>query len=140
MLTMSKPEAVHVAGLGCQRGCTADALLSLMTACLQRHGLTIENLSALASINLKGREPGLLALAQQLDLPVHFFSARQLAEHASHLSHRSQTAFEHTGCYGVAESAALALASQTGVAQLLITRQKSAQATFALAIAFAPGE
>jgi cobalt-precorrin 5A hydrolase len=125
---------MRVAGLGCQSGCTADALLHLMTSSLQRHGLTIADLDALASIDLKSREPGLLALAQQLGLPVHFFSAQQLAGHESQLSHRSKIAFEHTGCYGVAESAALALASQTGAAELLITRQKSTQATFALAI------
>lgn len=130
---------MRVAGLGCQRGCTAEALLYLMTSSLNREGLGIEHISALASIDLKSREPGLLALAQQLGLPVHFFSAQQLAGHESQLSHRSQIAFEHTGCYGVAESAALALASQTGAAELLITRQKNPQATFALAICVAAG-
>ncbi|PTU01742.1 cobalamin biosynthesis protein CobE, partial [Pseudomonas sp. HMWF031] len=47
----------------------------------------------------------------------------------------SQIAFERTGCYGVAESAALALAEQLTQtpAKLLITRQKYAQATLALA-------
>jgi cobalt-precorrin 5A hydrolase len=125
---------VRVAGLGCQRGCSADALLRLMTSSLQRHGLAIADVSALACIDLKRHEPGLLALGRQLALPVHFFSAQQLAVHESQLSHRSEIAFEHTACHGVAESAALALASQTGPAALLITRQKSTQATFALAI------
>ena len=131
---MSKPEAVRVAGLGCQRGCTAQALLQLMTSSLQRQGLAIKDISALASIDLKSREPGLLALAEQLALPLQFFSAQQLAGYESRLSHRSPLAFEHTGCHGVAESAALALASRAGAAELLISRQKSPQATFALAI------
>ncbi len=125
---------MRVAGLGCQRGCSADALLSLISLSLQRHDLTIADLSALASIDLKRHEPGILALAQQLGLPLRFFSAGQLAGYESQLSQSSRIAFDHTGCYGVAESAALALASQKGPAALLITRQQSTLATFALAI------
>ncbi|MCI8211307.1 cobalamin biosynthesis protein CobE [Pseudomonas sp. S25] len=124
-----------VVGLGCQRGCSTGALLELIERSLERQNLRIEAISALASIDLKSREPGLLELAKQLDLPLHFFTATQLSVHESQLSHRSQIAFEHTGCYGVAESAALASASQSGPAELLITRQKTPQATFALAIA-----
>lgn len=57
------------------------------------------------------------------------------------INHNSATApdiaFERTGCYGVAESAALALAEQLAQApaKLLISRQKYAQATLALACA-----
>ncbi|NNG65578.1 cobalamin biosynthesis protein CobE, partial [Pseudomonas fragi] len=49
----------------------------------------------------------------------------------------SARAFALTGCFGVAESAALALAEQLGgaPARLLITRQNSSVATFALACA-----
>ncbi len=122
-------------GLGCQRGCSTAALLELIERSLERQSLRIEDISALACIDLKSHEPGLLALAKQLDLPLHFFTSTQLSVHESQLSHRSQIAFEHTGCYGVAESAALAAASQSGPAELLITRQKNPQATFALAIA-----
>lgn len=124
-----------VVGLGCQRGCSAAALLELIQRSLERHDLRLEDISALASIDLKSQEPGLLELAIQLDLPLSFFSAEQLAVHEPQLSHRSNVAFEHTGCYGIAESAALALASQSGKPELQITRQKSSQATFALAIA-----
>jgi cobalt-precorrin 5A hydrolase len=64
-----------------------------------------------------------------------FFSSEQLARYQPQLSHHSQIAFERTGCYGVAESAALALAELRAQApvKLLITRQKYAQATLALA-------
>ncbi len=66
-----------------------------------------------------------------------YFSSEQLAQYQARLSHQSQIAFERTGCYGVAESAALALAEQLAQAPatLLISRQKYAQATFALACA-----
>ena len=90
-----------------------------------------------ASIDLKRDEPGLIELAEQLALPLMYFSSEQLATYQAQLSHHSDIAFERTGCYGVAESAALALAEQLAQApaKLLIPRQKYAQATLALASA-----
>ena len=80
-------------------------------------------------------EPGLQELASQLALPLLYFSSEELAIYQQRLSHHSQIAYERTGCYGVAESAALALAEQLiqAPAKLLISRQKYAQATLALA-------
>lgn len=126
---------IRVIGLGCQRGCPASVLLELIDVCLLEHQLTLSDITALASIDNKSTEPGLLALAEQLGLPLGFFSADELGVFESHLSHRSQTAFDHTGCYGVAESAALAMASRLSgaPASLLIERRNSSRATFALA-------
>ena len=106
----------------------------MITQHLHTIGLALEDISALASIDKKADEPGLLQLAAELGLTLSFFSAEQLSKYEAQLSHRSLLAFEHSGCYGVAESAALALAAETGPAHLLITRQKCPQATFALAI------
>ena len=127
----------YVVGLGCQRGCAAHALLALLDTALAEGGIDRHSITALASIDRKQDEPGLLALARQLNLPLQCFSAEQLAAYADRLSHKSAVAFAHTGCYGIAESAALALAEQLGnaPARLLITRKKTAQATFALACA-----
>lgn len=124
-------------GLGCQRGCSVDALLDLFNAALAEGGIERQRITALASLDRKQDEPGLLALAQVLKLPLTFFSAGQLASYEAQLSHKSETVFAHTGCYGIAESAALALAEHLsqGPATLLITRKKTALATFALACA-----
>ena len=126
-----------VVGLGCQRGCDVDTLLGLFDSALAEGGIERQRVTALASIDRKQDEPGLLALARLLNLPLQCFSAGQLAVYEARLSHKSTVAFAHTGCYGIAESAALALAEQLcgGPARLLITRQKTAQATFALACA-----
>jgi cobalt-precorrin 5A hydrolase len=126
-----------VVGLGCQRGCPASTLRALLDQALQAYNIELQAIQALASIDLKREEPGLLELAEQLALPLTLFSSAQLAAYEPQLSHRSEIAFERTGCYGVAESAALALAEQLAQnpANLLITRQKYAQATFALASA-----
>jgi cobalt-precorrin 5A hydrolase len=124
-----------VVGLGCQRGCPVGTLRALLDQALQAHKIELHQIKALASIDLKRDEPGLIELAAQLELPVMFFSSEQLAGYQPQLSHRSEIAFERTGCYGVAESAALALAEQLvqAPAKLLIARQKYAQATLALA-------
>ena len=124
-----------VVGLGCQRGCALQALLDLLDAALAEGGIERHRITALASIDRKQDEPGLLALAQVLNLPLQCFSAAQLAAYEGRLSHRSAVAFAHTGCYGIAESAALALAEQLSgaPARLLIPRKKSARATLALA-------
>jgi cobalt-precorrin 5A hydrolase len=126
-----------VVGLGCQRGCPASTLRALLDQALQANNIDLQAIGALASINLKQDEPALHELAAQLALPLTFFSSAQLAAYEPHLSHHSDIAFERTGCYGIAESAALALAEQLtqNPAELLITRQKYAQATFALASA-----
>ncbi|MGA9701972.1 cobalamin biosynthesis protein [Pseudomonas sp.] len=124
-----------VVGLGCQRGCDLHTLLGLFDSALAQRGIDRQRVTALASIDLKRDEPGLLALSRLLDLPLHCFSAAQLAVYEDRLSHKSAVAFTHTGCHGIAESAALALAEHlaNAPARLLITRQKNARATFALA-------
>ncbi|MGG7647096.1 cobalamin biosynthesis protein [Pseudomonas sp. ES4] len=124
-----------VVGLGCQRGCPVSTLRALLDQALQAHKIELHQIKALASIDLKREEPGLIELAEQLALPLQYFSCEQLAVYQPQLSHRSDIAFERTGCYGVAESAALALAEHLAQApaKLLISRQKFAQATLALA-------
>ncbi|MBO1536867.1 cobalamin biosynthesis protein [Pseudomonas sp. OA65] len=129
-------EPILVIGLGCQRGCPASTLRALLEQTLLAHGIGLHQVRALASIDLKRDEPGLLELAGQLGLSLTCFSVGQLAEYEQRLSHRSEIAFERTGCYGVAESAALAMADQLGTlpATLLIPRQKGPNSTLALAV------
>ncbi|WP_321837139.1 cobalamin biosynthesis protein [Pseudomonas kulmbachensis] len=134
-MTVHSTAPILVIGLGCRQGCSTQELLTLIEQSLGRAGIALSAVSALASIDRKRLEPGLLQLAAQLNLGFEVFSAQQLAPYAPELSHRSSLAFEQTGCFGIAESAALALAEQLGgaAASLVITRQKSPGATFALA-------
>ena len=134
-MTPTRLPPTLVAGIGCRRGCSAESLLALIESSLKDHRLGVQAITALASIDLKSSEPGLVELAETLGLPLVVFSADELGRFERQLSHRSMAAFEATGCYGVAESAALALASQLLDAPpgLLITRCKTRDATFALA-------
>ena len=126
-----------VIGLGCRRGCSAQELLALIEDSLNQAGIALSAIRGLASIDLKRHEPGLQQLATRLNLELEVFSAAQMAEFAPLLSHRSAIALTQTGCSGIAESAALALAAHLSgaPAKLLITRKKSSVATFALACA-----
>ncbi|GGJ11478.1 cobalamin biosynthesis protein CbiG [Pseudomonas avellanae] len=113
----------------------------LIEASLRTLDLGLGSITALASIDLKDQEPGLLELAAQLAVPLVFFNAAQLVAWELHLTHRSAKVFQTTGCHGVAEGSALALAAQLGdgTARLLIERQKTTQMTFALASSPAVG-
>lgn len=128
---------ILVVGLGCRHGCSAEHVWALLERVLSQAVMCPRTLNGMASIDLKAHEPGLIELAEHLKLELQVFSAQQLEPYAAHLSARSEVAFARTGCWGVAESAALALAEQlTGKpATLLITRQSSAMATVAVATA-----
>ncbi|UVJ45868.1 cobalamin biosynthesis protein [Pseudomonas sp. LS1212] len=134
-MSLAGRSQVLVAGFGCQRGCSASELGALLDRTLLQYRLQRSALTGLASIDLKCQEPGLLALAEQLGLPLVFFSSAELARFEPQLNHRSTLAHRHTGCFGIAESCALALAEQLGgcSAELKAPRCTSARATLALA-------
>lgn len=125
-------------GLGCRRGTPASELAGMLHQVLHAHGIPPSALAGLASIDLKRDEPGLLQLAEALALPLHVYSAVHLAAFTPRLSHRSATAFRHTGCYGVAESCALALAEQYAGAPARLRIERIVQDDMTLALAWAP--
>ena len=129
-----------VAGLGCNRGCPLEPLLELLDQTLSSHGLRRGDLRALATIELKKDEAGLRQLAETLGLPIDFYPAAVLREYGDRLSRKSAVVFRETGCHGVAEAAALAhaerLVSHNFKAELIIPKQKNADATLAVARIF----
>jgi cobalt-precorrin 5A hydrolase len=122
-------------GFGCRRGCSAQALHELLQQTLLEHRLDWADVQGLASIDLKAHEPGLLLLAERLALPFTTYSAQALAPFEDRLSHRSARSFAATGCQGVAESAALAMAEHcTASASILrVNRRQTTMATLAIA-------
>lgn len=127
-----------VAGLGCERGCPAPLMRTLLEETLAQHQLQPTLLTALASIELKSDEAGMAQLAQELGLPIAFYPAQALRSVEERLTQRSEHVFAATGCYGVAEAAALVHAEQLAgaPAELVIAKHKNARATFALARAY----
>ena len=132
--TYLKPQ--YVAGMGCERNCPKSVLLQILETTLQQKNLTVDNLSAIASIDVKQDEVGLIELANELNLPFHTYDAKHLRTVEDQLTQRSDIVFREVGCYGVAEAAALVavatLADSTSP-ELLIPKQKNKQATCAIA-------
>ncbi|MDH0649054.1 cobalamin biosynthesis protein [Pseudomonas sp. GD03858] len=132
---MSVYPPVLYAGFGCRRGCPVETLAVLLRQTLASNALPLSALGAIASIAPKAREPGLLALAERLGLPFVCFEAEHLLVFEPLLSQRSANAYAQTGCWGVAESTALALAGRaTDRPRLHVPRQVLGGATLALAI------
>ena len=73
------PDCLHV-GIGCRRGTEAEQIRTMFETVLAEHGIDPRAVRQIASIDVKADEPGLLAFAEELGVPVQFFSAEQLQE------------------------------------------------------------
>ncbi len=116
-------------GVGAELGAPPEALRTLVDATLAGHGLAHSSIACVVSLDLKTAEPAVHALS----LPARFFPAARLAEETERLSTRSELVFRETGCWGVAEGAALAAVGSEG--RLLVPKQKGQRVTCAVAIA-----
>jgi len=123
-------------GIGCERGCTSAEIAALVETILAEHGLAAGAVAAIVSIELKLDEPALHEFAAQLGVPARFFTAAELLAQTPRLATPSDAVFRATGCYGVAEGAALAAVGTAGA--LVVPKRKSARATCAIARAAAP--
>lgn len=126
---------IYTVGMGCERGCPADELHALLQSCLAQAGLTLDHISNINSINIKADEAGLLALASTLNKPYQTFDTTQLSTVENLLNTKSDYIYSVVGVYGVAESAALYAAkiATQELAELVLTKQKTAKATCAIA-------
>jgi precorrin-4 C11-methyltransferase len=123
-----------VLGVGCERGIPAAALEDGLHRFLREHGYSRDSIAALASVELKADEEGLIELARRHGWTTNFFSAAELAAVPS--PSPSEVVARCVGTPGVAEPAAL-LAARTDrllVEKQVMTSPLAAQRmTFALA-------
>jgi cobalt-precorrin 5A hydrolase/precorrin-3B C17-methyltransferase len=123
-------------GIGCARGAAAAEIAGLADAALAEAGLAPAAVAAVVSVEAKLAEPGIHDLAERLGVPARFFSADRLLAETERLTERSAAVFRATGCWGVAEGAALAAAGSGG--SLVVAKRKSRHATCAVARAAQP--
>ena len=114
-----------VAGVGCSRGASSEEILDLLRASLAEAGLAEGSVAALASIDAKRDEAGLLEAAEELGLPVRFRTAEELS--AVETPNPSSVVREAVGTPSVAEASVL-----VSGAELILPKRKSAMATVAL--------
>ena len=112
-----------VIGVGASKGAPAEEILGLIRTTLADAGLDPRSLHGLASVDAKAEEPGLLAAAAELGVPVRFFTAEQLAAVA--VPNPSDAPLSAVGTPSVAEAAALLAADATEAAELLVPKRKS---------------
>ena len=65
-------------GVGCRHGIPEETISAAITEALEQHQIDVRAVCRIASIDVKRDEPGLLACAEQLDVPAVFFSAEEL--------------------------------------------------------------
>ncbi|WP_106796711.1 cobalamin biosynthesis protein [Rhizobium sp. H4] len=121
----------YVLGLGCERGTPSAEVLALAGEALIAAGIGGTELAAIASIDSRGQEAAILAVAAHFGVPAVFFDALRLEEETPRLKNPSAIVFARVGCHGVAESAALAAIGAD--AELVLGKIKSAHATAAIA-------
>lgn len=114
-----------VAGVGCSRGADAEEILDLLRRSLAEARLSEKSVAALASIDVKRDETGLLEAAEKLDVPIHFHSAEDLR--AVEPPNPSEIVRAAVGTPSVAEAAVI-----SSCAKLVMEKRKSANATVAV--------
>lgn len=96
----------YVIGMGCKRGKEAEEIEAFIRESLQEAGIESRQLLALASIDRKKDEEGLLAFCRKADIPFCTYTAEQLQEVAG-IFHASAFVREQVGIDNVCERAAL---------------------------------
>ncbi|MEB3165084.1 MAG: precorrin-3B C(17)-methyltransferase [Cyanobacteriota bacterium] len=106
-------------GMGCERDTDLTVLERLVDRGLKASGLAAGAVAGLASVDRKGNEPALLALAERRGWPLQLFSAAELA--GVEVPHPSQQVAREMGTASVAEAAALRAAAG-GAERLRLTK------------------
>jgi cobalt-precorrin 5A hydrolase/precorrin-3B C17-methyltransferase len=117
-----------VAGIGCNRGTSADEIENAVRETLAAHKLSFLSVRAVATIDKKGSEPGLGGFVKRTGLPLITFPAHQLNLVPGVTL--SPAAWRATGARGVAEPAAILGAGGGG---LIVQKQRMGNVTIAIA-------
>ncbi|MCF3121749.1 threonine-phosphate decarboxylase [Streptomyces arenae] len=117
----STEDAVLVVGVGACADASVAEVLGLVRDAVRETGLTERAVAELATVDVKGEEPGIVGAAARLGVPVVTYSAAELAQvTVPNPSARSRAA---VGTPSVAEAAALRAGGE-----LLVPKRKSAPA------------
>jgi len=108
-----------ILGLGCDRDTPFELIERGVKNLLSKHSLSIVSVKAIASIDKKQDEPGLLELSRRYQWPFHVYAAEKL-DVVPGIENPSETVKKHVGSRGVSEPAALLLAATN---KLLVPKQ-----------------
>lgn len=107
-----------VVGVGASKGAPVDEVLELVEGALREAGLSRRSVAALATVDAKAEEPGIVTAGERLGVPLITYSAEELA--AVEVPNPSDAPLAAVGTPSVAEAAAL-----IGGGELLVPKRKS---------------
>ncbi|MFF7386767.1 precorrin-3B C(17)-methyltransferase [Streptomyces griseoluteus] len=108
-----------VVGVGASKGAPVEEVLGLIEQALREAGLSVRSVAELATVDAKSTEPGIVAAAERLGVPLVTYSAGELAAVA--VPNPSDAPLAAVGTPSVAEAAALRAGGE-----LLVPKRKSA--------------
>lgn len=118
-------------GIGCRRGTPEALIQSAFDEALKKAGVFSYQVKALASVDLKADEKGLLAFASHMGLPIHFYPAEELRKYGEvHHVEISEFVEKTIGVGNVCETAAYREALR---GRMLLTKTKFKWVTIAIA-------
>ncbi|MGM0901756.1 MAG: cobalt-precorrin 5A hydrolase [Bacillota bacterium] len=130
-----RPKSI-VLGIGCNRGTAMAEIEQVIEETLVELRLSKKSVKAVASIDLKKNEAGLLEITAKYNWPFVTYSPEELNEIP--MQNPSETVFKYTGAYGVSEPAAMCYANTK---KLLLEKKKSGNVTISIArVNFEEGE
>jgi len=118
-----------VAGIGCNRGTEKSEIRELLFETLEQNKLSWRSLAFITSVDVKHDEAGILELADELNLPLKFYSRDELNTIET-IETPSLMVEKHIGVKSVCEAAAIL---GSGKGNLIVPKRKSTNATVAVA-------
>jgi cobalt-precorrin 5A hydrolase len=129
---MEVGQTMIVAGVGCRKGVRAADIKAAIAAAFAEAGVAASELRLIATVAAKGGEPGMVAAASAMGVPLVLIPPGDLAAAALRATTRSERVLALVGVASVAEAAALAAGGPA--ARLIAPRLAVGPATCALAI------
>ncbi|WP_259455546.1 cobalamin biosynthesis protein [Bacillus sp. PK3_68] len=120
---------VLVLGIGCNRGTSAEEIEQVISTTLDELKVSIKSVKAIATIDLKKDEVGLLEVARKHRWEFVYYKPEELNQKA--ISQPSDTVYKFTGAYGVSEPAAMLYSRND---QLLLAKKKSGNVTISVGL------
>lgn len=120
---------VHM-GIGCKKGISCEEIEEVVFSVLEEENIAMEAIEAVATIDLKQNEKGLISFCESYHKPLHTFTAEQLSDIKGSIS-ASEFVEEVTGVDNVCERAALCSAQK---GKIIVTKKAKNGVTVALVV------
>ncbi|XUY31887.1 cobalamin biosynthesis protein [Agrobacterium rosae] len=98
-------QAVIVAGIGCRKGTSAEAIIAALDEASKAHGVTID---FIATAPIKAGEPGLMEAATRLGMAFVVVAQADFEQAGARTITQSATSLKHSGSPSLSEASALA--------------------------------